>query len=118
MWISIPNCIGKAAREVLEVLKGYRNEHKGTGGGMDKSQGNAEAKKAAYLKLVERKDEEERSANREAYKKTKKEAKLEELGARGGDKKLYKLAKVRERKAHDLVQLKCIKAEDDNVFGE
>ncbi|KAG5600115.1 hypothetical protein H5410_031485 [Solanum commersonii] len=67
-------------------------------------------------------------ALRKVYKTTKTEAKLAILrrlrrllsacmdGGQGGDKKLYSLAKARERKARDLDQVKCIKDEEGKVL--
>ncbi|XP_075086307.1 uncharacterized protein LOC142169015 [Nicotiana tabacum] len=65
MCTTTAQCIREAAIEVLRVSKGYSGGHKGDWWWNAEVQGKVETKKAAYLKLVESVDEEEKRGNRE-----------------------------------------------------
>ncbi|KAM3394643.1 hypothetical protein P3S68_003646 [Capsicum galapagoense] len=132
MWDRAARCIKENAREVLGVSRGRAGHHRGDWWWNEEVEKKVETKKEAYAKLVESKDEEEKRVNRKEYKLARKEAKsavtaaktaaFESLYAglqgKGGEKKLFRLAKARERKGRDLDQVRCIKGEDGRVLVE
>ncbi|KAF3658701.1 putative protein TRANSPARENT TESTA 12-like [Capsicum annuum] len=126
IWDNAVSCITETVREVLGVSRGRTGCHKGDWWWNEEVKKKVEFKNEAYVKLIESKDEEERWVNTEVYKVARKEAKLvvmtaksaafeslyTGLGKKDGEKRLYRLAKARERKGRDLDQVKCIKVEE------
>ncbi|KAG5594358.1 hypothetical protein H5410_035590 [Solanum commersonii] len=70
------SCIRDVASKVLGVSRGKFGGRKGDWWWNGEVQGKVEAKKAAYAKLVECVDEEEKRTLKKAYKTTKTEAKI------------------------------------------
>ncbi|XP_070039079.1 uncharacterized protein [Nicotiana tomentosiformis] len=117
MWSTTTGCIREVAREVLGISAGV------FGGGSEEG---------GIPEVSREIGEEERRACLERYKVARKEAKLaiseaktvayghmyEELGGKGNEKKLFRMAKTRERKARDLDQVRFIKDDDGRVLME
>ena len=89
-------------------------------------------KKEAYATLMNNGTDEEKESSRVRYKVAKKVAKktvavaksmtydrlYQQLGTNEGEKKVFKLARARERKTRDLDVVRCIKDENDKVLSE
>ncbi|TKW31776.2 hypothetical protein SEVIR_2G129701v4 [Setaria viridis] len=126
MWEKMANCIRKVASEVLGVTKGGRVVDKDTWWWNEDVQRTIKEKKECYRRLFH-----DRSVDSiEKYKEAKKIAKravsvakgrayeglYQRLGTKEGEKGIYRMAKVRERKTRDFNQVKCIKDEMENIL--
>nr|CAB3464536.1 unnamed protein product [Digitaria exilis] len=125
MWLKMATCVRKVAAEVLGVSRGGKQE------GKDTWWWNEEVQRAIKEKEWFKRLHLDRSAaNIEGYKVAKKAAKravsvakgkayddlYQRLGTKEGERDIYRMARIRERKTRDINQIKCIKDETDQLL--
>jgi hypothetical protein len=119
MWVKMTSCIRKVVSEVFGVTKGSSGESKNTWWWTEDVQKVIKEKKECYRSLFH-----DRSVvNIEMYKVAKKTTKrvvseakgrayddiYRRLSTKEGEKDVYKIARIQERKTRDLNQVKYIK---------
>ena len=113
MWLKMTTCVRKVASELFGVSRGGKQEGKDTWWWNDEVQ-----EKECFKRLHLDKS----AANIEGYKLAKRVAKravsvakgkayddlYQRLGTKEGEKDIYRMARIRERKTRDINQIKCI----------
>ncbi|KAG2563642.1 hypothetical protein PVAP13_8KG278518 [Panicum virgatum] len=127
MWLKMTTCVRKVASEVFGVSRGGKHEGKDTWWWNDEVQ-RAIKEKECFKRLQLDKS----AANIEGYKLAKGVAKravsvakgkayddlYQRLGTKKGEKGIYRMARIRERKTRDINQIKCIKNGTDRLLVE
>ena len=126
MWSRVAGGLRKVAKDVLGETKGGRPHLKESWWWSKVVQEKLKEKRVSYLAWHNSKCSESRKKYvnaRATAKKAVSEAKArvlddvyKKLDTKGGEKEMYKLAKARERRIRDVIQVKCIKGEDGHVL--
>ncbi|GJN14190.1 hypothetical protein PR202_gb00981 [Eleusine coracana subsp. coracana] len=124
MWLKMATCVRKVASEVFDVSRGGKQEAKDTWW-------NDEVQRAIKEKeCFKRLHLDKSAANIEGYKIAKRTAKravsvakgqaydnlYQRLGTKEGEKDIYRMARIRERKTRDINQIKYIKDGVDRLL--
>ena len=126
MWDMATKCIKNIAKGVLGESKGIGILGKETWWWNEQVQATIKLKRTNYKIWQKARDEESLKKYRDAKKEAEKavsNAKLKaydnfynKLDMKDGEKDIYKLAKLRERKTKDFNYIKCVKSEDERVL--
>ncbi|KAG2593613.1 hypothetical protein PVAP13_5NG012530 [Panicum virgatum] len=126
MWLKMATCVRKVASEVFGVSRGGKQEWKDTWWRNDEVQKAIKEKKQCFKCLHLDKS----AVNIEDYKLAKRVAKravsvakgkayddlYQRLDTKEGEKDIYRMVRIRERKTRDINQIKCIKDETDRLL--
>jgi len=132
MWEEIADCIRRSAKEVLGVSKRVNGKMGGAWWWGEEVKEKVKAKQEKYKALVGNITDEKKKVNRMHYRIAKREAKkavavaknyayerlYRRLDSKGGEKEVFKLARIRERRIRDLSSVRCIKDEDGRLLIE
>ncbi|KAK9135564.1 hypothetical protein Syun_014894 [Stephania yunnanensis] len=126
MWLEMSSCIRRVGSNILGISKGLGPPKKETWWWNEDVQRAIKTKRDMYRKIHKCQDEDAYNQYREARKQAKKvvsQAKTNfmedlytKLGNRDGEKYIYRLAKLRDKKKQDLSHVRCIKDENQNVL--
>jgi hypothetical protein len=126
MWLKMVTCVRKVAMEVFGVSRGGKQEAKDTWWWNEEVQKAIKEKNECFKRLhLDRS-----AANIESYKIAKRVAKravsvakgqayddlYQRLGTKEGEKDIFRLVRIRERKTRDINQIKCIKDGTDQLL--
>jgi hypothetical protein len=116
MWLKMATCVRKVAAEVFGVSRGGKQEAKDTWWWNEEVQKVIKEKECFKPLHLDRS-----AANIESYKIAKRAAKAcddlyQRLGTKKGEKDIFRLARIRERKTRDINQIKCIKDGTDQLL--
>ena len=126
MWEEMANGIRKVAKEVLGESKGFGPKDKESWWWNENVQEKVKYKRECFKALQVGNNTENWEKYRLARRETKKavsearskafEGFYQALETKNGERQIYKIAKIRDKKTRDLAQVKCIKDEEGNVL--
>jgi hypothetical protein len=124
MWLKMATCVRKVASEVFGMSRGGKQEAKDTWWWND------EVQRAIKEECYKRLHLDKSAANIEGYKIAKRVAKramsvakglayddlYQRLGTKEGEKDIYRMDRIHERKTRDINHIKCIKDGTDRLL--